>query len=51
VITGFLADLNQDGTEDYVFNTSLDACVTNWEYLPVDGASHQSLGWVGCVFR
>ncbi|UCG89036.1 MAG: hypothetical protein JSW71_11060 [Gemmatimonadota bacterium] len=47
VITGFLADLNQDGTEDYVFNTSLDACGTNCEYLPVDGASHQSLGWVG----
>ena len=47
VITGFLADLNHDGTEDFVFNVSLDACGTNCEYVLVDGASHETLGPVG----
>ncbi len=47
VFAGFLADLNHDGTEDYVFRVSLDACGTNCEYVLVDGARHQTLGTVG----
>jgi hypothetical protein len=47
VVAGFLADLNHDGTEDYVFRFSLDVCGTNCQYMLVDGASHQTLGMVG----
>lgn len=46
-VAGFLADFNQDGTLDYVFRVSLDACGTNCEYVLVDGASHAMLGRVG----
>lgn len=46
-IAGFLADLNHDGTEDYVFRVSVDVCGTNCEYVMVDGASHETLGRVG----
>ncbi len=47
VVAGFLADLNHDGTQDYVFRASLDVCGTNCEYVLVDGESHRTLGRVG----
>jgi hypothetical protein len=46
-VAGFLADLNDDGTQDYVFRVSLDVCGSNCEYVLVDGASHRTLGRVG----
>lgn len=46
-VAGFLADLNQDGTPDYVFRVSLDSCGSNCEYVLVDGLTHETLGRVG----
>lgn len=47
VIGGFLADINQDGTQDYVFRFSIDTCGSNCQYSLVDGHTHQRLGTVG----
>lgn len=46
-VAGFLADLNHDGTTDWVFRASLDVCGSNCEYVLVDGARHLTLGRVG----
>ena len=46
-IAGFLADLNRDGVQDYVFRYSRTACGTNCEYALVDGRTHRALGTVG----
>ena len=46
-VAGFLADLNLDGTPDYVFRASLQACGSNCEYLIVDGQTRSVLGRVG----
>ena len=46
-VAGFLADINRDGTQDYVLRSSLDVCGTNCEYLLIDGLSMTVLGRVG----
>jgi len=46
-IAGFLADLNRDGIQDYVFRFSRAVCGTNCEYALVDGRTHRALGTVG----
>ena len=46
-IAGFLADLNRDGVEDYVFRFSRTGCGTNCEYALVDGRTHRTIGRVG----
>jgi hypothetical protein len=46
-VAGFLADLNGDGTDDYVFRFSRATCGTNCEYLLVDGRTRRRLGTVG----
>ena len=46
-IAGFLADLNRDGIQDYVFRFSRAVCGTNCEYALVDGRTHRALGRVG----
>jgi hypothetical protein len=46
-IAGFLADLNRDGIQDYVFRFSRAVCGTNCEYALVDGRTHGALGTVG----
>lgn len=46
-IAGFLADINADGTQDYVLRSSLDVCGSNCGYLLVDGLSTRVLGRVG----
>jgi hypothetical protein len=46
-VSGFLADVNRDGTQDYVLRASLDVCGSNCEYLLIDGLSTRVLGRVG----
>jgi hypothetical protein len=46
-VAGFLADLNRDGTADYVLRSSRAACGANCEYTLVDGRTHRSVGTVG----
>lgn len=46
-VAGFLADLNLDGTFDYVLRASLEVCGSNCEYLLVDGQTRSALGRVG----
>ena len=46
-IAGFLADLNRDGVQDYVFRFSRSVCGTNCEYALVDGRTHRALGRAG----
>jgi hypothetical protein len=46
-IAGFLADLNRDGIQDYVFRFSRAVCGTNCEYALVDGRTHRTLGKLG----
>jgi hypothetical protein len=46
-VAGFLADLNRDGTLDYVFRYSRTVCGSNCEYLFVDGLTHRALGTLG----
>lgn len=46
-IAGFLADLNRDGIQDYVFRFSRTVCGTNCEFALVDGRTHRALGRVG----
>jgi hypothetical protein len=47
VVSGFLADLDRDGTDDYVLRSSRALCGSNCEYALVDGRTHRSLGTVG----
>ena len=46
-LAGFLADLNRDGTQDYVLRASLEVCGSNCEYLLVDGHTRSTIGRVG----
>ena len=46
-IAGFLADLNRDGVQDYIFRHSRTGCGTNCEYTLVDGRTNRTLGTVG----
>lgn len=46
-ISGFLADINLDGAQDYVLRSSIDACGSNCDYLLIDGPSARAVGRVG----
>jgi hypothetical protein len=46
-VAGFVADLNHDGTADYVLRFSRAVCGSNCEYAVVDGRTRRSLGTVG----
>lgn len=46
-VAGFRADLNSDGTDDYVLRFSRAVCGSNCEYALVDGRTRHSLGTVG----
>jgi hypothetical protein len=47
VVAGFLADINRDGIQDYVFRFSRTACGTNCEYALVDGRTRREIGRLG----
>jgi hypothetical protein len=46
-VWGLTADLDRDGTTDYVFQYSLAVCGTNCQYAIVDGRSGRRLGLIG----
>lgn len=46
-VLGFLADLDLDGTKDYVLRASLDVCGSNCDYVLLDARTRSSLGRVG----
>lgn len=45
-IRGLIVDLNEDGTNDYIFECSLNVCGSNCQYYIIDGKTHRSLGLV-----
>jgi hypothetical protein len=47
VVAGFVADINRDGVQDYVFRFSRTACGTNCEYALIDGRTHREVGRLG----
>lgn len=46
-LAGFEADLDLDGTMDYVLRASLEVCGSNCDYVLVDGSTRSTLGRVG----